>query len=139
MKRSHLAKKPKIEDISPPDAEGKHWIVVADQKTAHIYKRTSKGVERIPEEQACCSKAFPEDGAGQDNVFLRQLARWLNAAEREGAFERLVLIAPPDILQEIHSLLGDNVDRRLCKAKACDVEKIAEDEIEDHLTEVVWL
>jgi protein required for attachment to host cells len=137
MKHSHLAKQSKIEDISAP-IDGKHWIVVADHKTAHIYKRTPKGVERIPE-QACCSKPFPEDGVGEDSIFLRQLARWLNAAEREGAFKRLVLIAPPDIVQEIHGLLGENVDRRLCRAKARDVEKIAEDEIEDHLTEVVWL
>ncbi|TAL40153.1 MAG: hypothetical protein EPN97_00565 [Alphaproteobacteria bacterium] len=139
MKNSHLAKQSKIEGISPPDAEGKHWIVVADNKMAHIYKRTPKGVERIPEEKACCGKAFPDDGSGQDSVFLCRLARWLDAAEREGAFERLVLIAPPEVIREIHGLLGDNVDRRLCKAKACDVKKIAEDEIEDHLTEVVWL
>ncbi|MEZ0226796.1 MAG: host attachment protein [Alphaproteobacteria bacterium] len=139
MKNLHLAKQSKIEDISPPATDGKHWIIVADEKTAHIYKRTPKGVERIPEENACCSKAFPEEGAGHDSVFLPRLARWLDSAEREGAFERLVIIAPPAIMQELRTHLGDNVDTRLCKAKACDVEKIAEDEIEDHLTEVVWL
>jgi protein required for attachment to host cells len=137
MKNSHLAKQPKIESIPPPSAEGaKHWIIVADDKKAHIYKRTPKGVERIPEEDACCSKPFPEEG---NDAFLKQLARWLDVAEREGAFERLMLIAPPVILQELRAHLGENVDTRLCKAKACDVEKIAEDEIEDHLTEVVWL
>lgn len=139
MKNTHLAKQAKIEDITPPDAEGRHWIVVADHKTAHIYKKTPKGVERVPEEKSCCSKPFPEWDAVRGAAFVRELARWLNAAEREGAFERLVLIAPPPTLQEICALLGENVDTRLCKAKECDLERIAEDEIEDHLTEVVWL
>lgn len=116
---------------------GDHWVVVADQNKAHVYKRTPKGLERLAETQAC-SCAFPEDGAGREDVFLRELALWLKAAEREAAFERLVLVAPPDARDELCAHLGARVNTRLCKALARDIEQITDDEAEDHLAEVMW-
>lgn len=116
-----------------------HWVVVADHKKAHVYQRTNSGIERIPNTDTCCSRPFPEEGTGREDVFLRDLAKWLNAAEREQAFDRLVLIAPPATLEEIRALLGENVNTRVCEGLDRDIEQVTQDEIEDHLTEVVWL
>lgn len=121
-----------------PQGRREHWIVVADHKKAHLYKKTPKGIDRVANIDACCSQPFPEEGTGREERFLKDLAEWLNAAEREDAFERLVLIAPAVTTEEIRSLLGENVDTRVCDALASDVEQVTEDEIEDHLTEVVW-
>ena len=78
------------------------------------------------------------DGAMGTSIYSRTLSVEHDYCGCENCTDILVK-SRPDVIQEIHGHLGDNVDKRLCKAKACDVEKIAEDEIEDHLTEVVWL
>jgi hypothetical protein len=116
----------------------RHWIIVTDHAKAHIYRKTPKGLERIPDVGVHCTHPFPENvGCGSD--FLRSLALWLDAAERQNAFERLVLIAPPATLEIIHPLLGQNVHNKLRAALDREVDEITEDEIEDHITEVVWL
>lgn len=116
-----------------------HWVVVADHKKAHIYQKTASGIERVADTDSCCSRPFPEEGTGREDVFLRDLAQWLNTAEREQAFDRLVLIAPPATLEEIRALLGEKVNTRVCEGLDRDIEQVTQDEIEDHLTEVVWL
>jgi protein required for attachment to host cells len=121
-----------------PQGGGEHWIIVADRKKAHLYKKTPKGLDRIADTAACCSQPFPEDSAGREERFLKDLAEWLDAAERENAFHRLVLIAPAATTEEIRGLLCKNVSARVCDALARDLEQVTEDEIEDHLAEVMW-
>lgn len=137
MKKRERTKESVVQH-SLPQGRGEHWIVVADHRKAHLYKKTSKGLDRMANTDACCSQPFPEDGTGREERFLKDLAEWLNAAESEDAFERLVLIAPAATTEEIRGLLGEKANTRVCDALARDVEKVTEDEIEDHLTEVVW-
>ena len=117
---------------------GEHWVVIADHKKAHMYKKTRKGMERVPDSHTRCSHPFPEDGTGREDKFLRELAGWLNTAEREGVFDRLVLIAPASTVEEIRALIGEGVDTRICEGLDRDAAQVADDEAEDHLTEVMW-
>jgi protein required for attachment to host cells len=113
--------------------------VVAEDRKAHVYKRTPAGVMRMPDADICCSEPFPENIAGERQGFLQALAGWLNAAEREAAFDRLVLIARQDILDELRELLDARVVARLCGALQRELAQVSEEEVEDHLTEVCWL
>ena len=117
----------------------KHWVVVADHKKAHVYEKRPEGLQRVNDANSRCSKAFPEEGTGREDVFLRELAEWLDTAEREEAFDRLVLIAPPAALDEIRALMGEKTETKVCDALCREVEEATEAEIEDHLTEVMWL
>lgn len=117
----------------------RHWVVVADHKKAHVYEKRPEGLQRLADADSRCSRPFPEQGTGREDVFLSELAEWLNAAEREEAFDRLVIIAPPAALEEINALLGEKTGTKVCDAMSREIEEASEAEIEDHLTEVVWL
>lgn len=123
---------------SVPQEGAEHWVIVADDKKAHVYQKTPKGMKLVHNTHGCCSHPFPPR-AGREDFFLHDLARWLDAAEREGAYDRLLLIAPPKVLADIRARLGDNVHLRLSTPPECDVEQVIQDEIEDHLSEVMWL
>lgn len=115
----------------------RHWIVVADHRQAHVYQKTPQGIERVPEEYLHCDLPLP-GGEQDDELFLQDLAAWLEEAVEAGSFDRLAIIASPAALKSIHPLLDKKVHSCVCAALAKDVEKITENEIEDHLTEVVW-
>lgn len=124
----------------PPGAHSptRQWIVVADHRQVHVYQKTPKGIERIPEE--CLHCAIPTPGGElDDDLFLQDLALWLDEAVEEDVFDRVAILAAPKALKCIHPLLDKKVHARVCAALAKDIEKITEEEIEDHLTEVVWV
>lgn len=115
------------------------WIIITDHKKAHVYQKApGKGIRRIPDECLGCSLPLPGDEIDETS-FLSDLASWLDAAVKEDAFDRIALIASPDAMKRIHPLLGKKVHGRICAALAKDVAEITEDEIEDHLADVVWL
>lgn len=120
------------------NAEPVHWIIVADHRQAHVYKKTPAGIERIPQECLCCSFPPPGDEAN-DKAFLQDLAAWLAAAEGEKSFDRLALIAPAESLEALRALLGAKVVARICAARPRDIAEITESEIEDHLADVMWV
>lgn len=139
-KKAHQRKPASKKKSESPKAghAPRHWIVVADHRQAHVYQKTPHGIERVPEEQLHCGLPLP-GGEQDDDLFLQDLADWLEEAVEEGVFDRLAIIAPPAALKSIHPLLDKKVHSCVCAALAKDVEKITENEIEDHLTEVVWL
>ncbi len=55
----------------------------------------------------------------QKHAFVRRLADVLDSDRADGAFERLVLVAPPRTLGELRSLLSP----RVSEAVACEVAK----------------
>jgi len=133
----HVAKN-KRPKPSNAGSETRQWIVVADHRQVHVYRKTPKGIQRVPEE--CLHCEIPTPGREMDDdLFLQDLALWLDEAVEEDIFDRIAIIADPKALKFIHPLLGKKVHARVCAAMAKDVEKITEEEIEDHLTEVVWM
>lgn len=116
----------------------KYWIIALSPDKVHVYQKTDKGIERIPDVNDCCSHPCP-DASGTKDDFFPYLATWLDHAEREHAFDRLVLIGSTASLDDLHERLSDNVHDRICAALENDIAEVEEDEIEDHLTEVVWL
>jgi protein required for attachment to host cells len=103
-----------------------------------VYQNTGNGVKRVPDERLHCALPLP-GGEADDALFLQDLAAWLDEATEEQAFDRLAIIAAPEALKTLHPLLDKKVRACICVALAKDVAKITEDEIEDHLADVVWL
>lgn len=132
--RRHGHKKAQAEIQNEPP---KQWIIALDPTKVHVYQKTDKGIERIPDTSECCSHPCPEPcGAGSE--FFLHLATWLDHAAREHFFDRLVLIGPTASLDNLHEHLSNNVHDRICAALESEIAEVEEEEIEDHLTEVVW-
>lgn len=133
-KRPH----PAAEKSPGKQADPRHWIIITDHKKAHIYQKTPKGIKRLADECLGCSLPLPGDEL-DETTFLSGLASWLDVAVKENACDRIALIASPKAMERIHPLLKKHVHGRICAALAKDVAEITEDEIEDHLVDVVWL
>lgn len=121
-------------------APPRYWIVVANAAGAHIYQKNDSGIERVADEDACCTHPFPlPDTSRADDDFPLLLAAWLGQAEREEAFDRLALLGGGDTLALMRRHLPQGAHDRVCVALEKEVSEIRENEIEDHLISVVWV
>ncbi len=139
------------------------WVVIADRAKAHIYRKTSEGLELLGEFKAASGKSHlgktenyrvsraGNGGAGHghdprqekqhhgDKAFIHTLALWLEQAEREKAFDRLALVAAPHTLGDIRAALSKTVSARVTAEISKDLTKLSSNDIEKHLKGVVWL
>lgn len=106
------------------------WFIVADRQKAHIYHKVENGLELIADARAI--------GQGMDISFIPALANWLNLAEQENVFDRLVIVAAPHTMGDIRAALPHNVDNRVTAEIAKDLTGLPVKEIFEHLDNVVW-
>lgn len=129
------------------------WIVVADRIQAHIYRKTVRGFERIADAKMGHSHATHETSAGNvfhgydpgsqkhghtDGAFIGKLAAWLDTAEREKIFDRLVLVAAPRTLGDLREALSKNVFSRVTAEVDKELTEMPEAKIKQHLEKIVW-
>lgn len=138
------------------------WVIVADRVKAHIYRKTPEGLEMIGDATAIEGKAqlgktdnysvtrAGGSGAGHghdprqkkqhhgDKAFIHSLSLWLEEAEREKAFDLLALVAAPHTLGDIRSALSKAVHARVTIEIDKDLTNLSENDIRDHLKDVVW-
>lgn len=134
------------------------WIVEVDRKHAHIYEETSAGTEWVANVCLCKSGDLQVDNAAEgcscpavgpvaeatgaellsdktNGEFLKKFADWLSTAEREKAFDRLVLVANPGPLHEICSALSKRIENRLTLRPR---EELGVDDSDERLAEMMW-
>jgi protein required for attachment to host cells len=142
-------------DNEPHHHAGHHipriWIVVADRGKAHVFRKTSKGMERIADATVGGDTFENEGKAGfhgydvrsekhhhDDGVFIRKLAQWLDVAEHEGIYDRLVLVAAPRTLGDLRKALSPAVHTRIAAEVDKELTEMPEAEIKRHLADIVW-
>jgi len=131
------------------------WIIVADREKAHIYRKTSTGMERIADarlghdhshHETAGSRGASHHGYDErsekthhsDGAFIQKLMAWLDLASKENVFDRLVLVASPHTLGDIRAALSKDVRCRIAAEVDKDLIKMPEKEIEEHLAKIVW-
>lgn len=141
------------------------WIVVANQKKARIYRKIiTDGIELIATAQASADEKFRrppepayermhaigqspakhapdaccEQGKIHELKFVQKLAVWLNEAQKEDAFDRLVLVAAPKTLSELRPLLSEGVQARLMAQLDKDLASQADYRINEQLEKIIW-
>lgn len=72
----------------------------------------------------------------KDN-FARQMAELLDQAAAKNAFDRLVLVAPPDTLGELRKGLGANAQKRVTAEMAKDLTRASPEELAAQLGAVM--
>lgn len=129
------------------------WIVVADRTQAHIYRKTVKGFERIADARMGHSSGTHETTSGAvfhgydaksqlnargDGAFIVHLAEWLDTAEREKAYDRLILVAAPRTLGDLRDALSKNAFSRVTAEVDKELTEMPEAKIKQHLGKIVW-
>jgi protein required for attachment to host cells len=73
----------------------------------------------------------------EKHKFAREMAKVLDAAAANKAFDRLILIAPPATLGDLRTELGDAARKLVSAELAKDLTRHAEQELPQHLSEVL--
>ena len=139
------------------------WIVVADEKIAKIFKKMDGHIELIgtamPEADVESGldneflgrmvsaagstlhhkfEPHMEESFQPEIVFAREFSRWLNFAETQDTFDRLVLIAEPKTLGYLRSFMPKAVESRIVAEIDKDYTKLRSKELRAALNDLVW-
>lgn len=139
------------------------WILVADKHVARLFKKNGHGVEAFGE-----IKPVPHEGKDITNKtvgrevssssgaihhkyelhmnesrkeslsFSHKIADWLDDSAKDGAFDRLVLVAAPQTLGELRQILSNPVQARIVAEVDKDLTKMNEKELQKELEKIVW-
>jgi hypothetical protein len=113
------------------------WVLVADRKNAHVYRKTCDGLERIAEAKA--DGGNPGIGSFHDDMnFIHGVAGWLDQAVRENAFDRMVLVAAPRTLGDLRGVLSKPVHIRVMAEVSKELTGLGHKALQKELTEIVW-
>ena len=142
------------------------YILVADGARARLYVNTGvgKGVQPVSgathradlhhhDREILTDKpgrAFNSVGTGRSAMepptewhrfekhkFAREMAKVLDAAAANKAFDRLILIAPPATLGDLRTELGDNTRKMVAAELPKDLTRHAEEDLPQHLASVL--
>lgn len=134
------------------------WIVVADSKKSHLYRKVESGLELIANTEWDGTNIESFDGHffknsaggekrdpdGRDKKkhhegmeFIHSLAEWLDMADNERVFDKLVLVADPHTLGSIRTHLSHKVQDRVIGELDKDLTAFPLKEIQEHISHIV--
>jgi protein required for attachment to host cells len=140
------------------------WILVADGARARIFKNEGpgKGVQpavdedfrhalprsqemgterpgRVYESATTARHAVesPDWHRFEKEKFAKEMARVLDHAATDGAFDRLVLVAPPKTLGDLRGALAAATRKRVTAEIDKDLTQVSPGELGDHLAKVL--
>ncbi len=105
------------------------WVIVAGVKKARLYRHMESALESI---------ADLSGGWRAEEYFLRCLADWLEQAVREDAFDRLVVIAAPPMLERLRGAFSQRVHARIVAEISRELSDMDERTLSAALKEIVW-
>src|ERR671918_1352101 len=84
------------------------------------------------------AKEPPTDPARHaQGEFARDVVRLLDEKREGGAFDRLVVVAPPQFLGDLRALMSQQLQAAVSAEVAKDLSKLPLHELQDHLREVL--
>lgn len=138
------------------------WVIVADKHLARIFRKPDGHLELIGEafsedvtshlnnrsigrifssaRNAVQHKFEPHMAQSRltEVLFVQSLAGWLDDAEEAEAFDRLVLIAAPQLLGSLRSVLGRKVQSKIVAEVDKNFTKYNERELRAALDQILW-
>lgn len=103
------------------------WVLVVEEAKAQVYCKTSQGMECLLQASAADRKNF-----------VKRLSGWLDAVEREKAFDRLVLAGSPLVIERLRGALNHDVCARVVAEADINVEGLSEEDMRRSLDDIVW-
>ena len=81
--------------------------------------------------------ASPDAHRQLKQAFARQLARVLETKLAETAFDRCVLVAPPEMMGDLRREISDRVREKVTAELVLDLTKVPDDRLPAHLEQVM--
>ena len=140
------------------------WIIVTDKKVAKIFSKAGNSIkmigEALPSEDdsdtmakdkktvhTTKSNGRPAHIQYEPSMspvrrrafrFAHEIAAWLDKALEKEAFDRLIIVAPPQTLGDLRSTVSKAVYSRLLAEINKDLTKLDEKDLQEGLERVVW-
>jgi protein required for attachment to host cells len=84
------------------------------------------------------AKEPPTDPARHaQSEFARDVMRLLDEKRESGAFDRLVVVAPPQFLGDLRAMMSQQLQAAVSAEVAKDLSKLPRHELQDHLRDVL--
>jgi protein required for attachment to host cells len=140
------------------------WIVIADGHRARVFLQEGPGMSLSPSAEPEMTHALPasrdivsdrpgrsQESAGtvrhaieprvdwhrhEKQLFAQEIAKKIASGAARKAFERLVLVAPPQMLGDLRSALPQHVKAMVVAEVAKDLTQVPMQEIAGHLEEL---
>jgi len=139
------------------------WVIAADEGIARIFRKDDGHLECIGEarpealtETELSNKSMGRMASAASSTvqhkfephmkacrhealfFARELADWLDRAERADVFDRLVLVAAPRTLGDLRAVITDNVQSRIAAEIDKNLTKLNESDLRKALNNILW-
>jgi protein required for attachment to host cells len=143
------------------------WILLADGAHARVHMNigVGKGLEPVPDgtfDEPILpnrdmgtdkpGRTYDSSGKGRHSLqakkdphsqakvnFARQLATFLDTGHADGRFDRLILVAPPEMLGDLRAAISEPVRQLVYGQLAKDLVHLNEQELSAHLTDLLAL
>ena len=140
----HSVKKMIKEELTAKQPASRTWIVVANGRTAKIYKKHGTGMElvgKILNEKAHQHhKSFPhkEPHHLHDPAYLQELVAWLDKAAAGDHFDEFILVAAPQTREHFRNTLSKPMLSRIVSEVDKDIADLEDHCIHTELCDMCW-
>lgn len=80
-----------------------------------------------------------EQSRKEEMDFAKDLADWLHRAHIAGAYDRLIVVAGPQMLGDLRAVIDKDVQARVVASVDKDLTNLGEREVLDALDDLVWI
>lgn len=111
------------------------WILVADHAKAKLYRKADHHFQEIACMESKSHHHHQGHGTKKDlELFSQNLAEWLISAQDEHVFDRIVMVAPSDLLSafrdsfspSLQSMVAAEIPKDMANMNGHDIEKALE-------------
>lgn len=130
------------------------WLVVADEKSAHIYCKTVNRLAVILDEENEAYTSSRSTSLSSETIhycsipskkpriplssFVYKLAELLDKAEKDKVFDRLIIIAPLAVLNQMRIHFSPNIQQSIIAELDKNLTQLSEKDLYDYLENIIW-
>lgn len=130
--------------------------MVANAKSAQVYCKTVNRLAVILDQENesnirpsrtraqsqetvyCCNNSEDGEDSTQLSGFIHKLAELLDRAEKERVFDKLIIIAPTTVLNQMRLHFSSNTQQRIIAELNKNLTRLSERKLYDYLENILW-
>ncbi len=113
------------------------WIVVADHARAKLYRKIDHHVQDIGLMELKSHHHDRGHKKSDSQHFMHEMAEWLSRAQKDDLFDRVVMVAPSDLLTISHDTFPPHLQGAIVAEVAKDLMNLSQPELEKSLQKMI--
>lgn len=113
------------------------WIVVADHAHAKLFRKNDHHFQDIGLMELKSHHHSKEHKKSDAEHFVREMGEWLSKAQKDGMFERIVMVAPSDLLSLCRDYFPANLQGAIAAEVSKDLMNLSNPDLEKSLQKII--